>query len=231
MGTKMTNKTVVVTIKGQDYCKNSKNKTKWPTFRASDKNHSALRTRNSNNRKTGHFVLLLLFLVLSALWFLSLALNVGHWFCSCCFYLSFNCYYHCFLFVCLLFCLFVGLFVCLFVSCSPHQVGINLGFFSLLFSIFKVFLCTRASVLDVFCVLVRWIHHYQLNNVKILWIETGATTFYQLFMTNSWWEDRHLPTSPDGLTGSWVISLKKCYVVTWNCSWVMFTIGFVIMNF
>ena len=26
-------------------------------------------------------------------------------------------------------------------------------------------------------------------------------------------------------------SLKKCYVVTWNCSWGMFTIGFVIMNF
>ena len=69
------------------------------------------------------------------------------------------------------------------------------------------------------------------NVVCDSWFITKFPTFYQIFMTNSWWEDRHLPTSPDGLTGSWVISLKKCYVVTWNCSWGMFTFGFVIMNF
>ena len=40
----------------------------------------------------------------------------------------------------------------------PHIELVYLAFF-LLFSIFKVSLCTHASVPDVFCVLVRWIHH------------------------------------------------------------------------
>ena len=48
------------------------------------------------------------FLVLSVLWFLSLALNVGHLVLFLLFYLSLDCYYH----------WFVGVF------CSPHQVGL-----------------------------------------------------------------------------------------------------------
>ena len=39
--------------------KNSKNKTRWPTIRASDKNHSPLRTSDKNQMT--NFVLLLLF--------------------------------------------------------------------------------------------------------------------------------------------------------------------------
>ena len=76
------------------------------------------------------------FLVLSALWFLSLLvtyLNVGHLVLFLLFYLSLDCYYHC----------FVGLF------CSPHQV--SLPCFFLLFSIFKVSLCTVLRSLCVLC--------------------------------------------------------------------------------
>ena len=40
--------------------------------------------------------------------------------------------------------------------------------------------------------------------------------------TKFWWKHRHLRTSPDGMTRSWIISLKKCYVVTRNCCWGMF---------
>ena len=62
------------------------------------------------------------------------------------------------------------------------------------------------------------------------WIETGATTVYRISTTNFWWEHHHLWTSPEGLTESWVISLRKCHTVTKNCCWGMLPIGFVIMN-
>ena len=48
--------------------------------------------------------------------------------------------------------------IVLLVFFVPHIKLVYLAFF-LLFSIFKVSPCTCALVIDVFCVLVRWIHH------------------------------------------------------------------------
>ena len=49
-------------------------------------------------------------------------------------------------------------FLIVLVFLVPHIKLVYLAFF-ILFSIIKVSLCTRALVLDVFCILVRWIHH------------------------------------------------------------------------
>ena len=49
-------------------------------------------------------------------------------------------------------------FVIVLVFLVPHIKLVYLAIF-ILFSIIKVSLCTRALVLHVFCILVRWIHH------------------------------------------------------------------------
>ena len=62
-----------------------------------------------------------------------------------------------------------------------HQAGLPCLFASV--HIFKVSVCTRALVLEVFCVFIRWIHHYPLNYAE--WMSKINNEYLIQFLISS----------------------------------------------